>query len=412
MIHFFNKQNLLVWASGLLLTSAASAACHFPDASLGSNDDKQNKQSCLAESSFVVTPPDAAQVNILELLQSPKASGLKIANDSVVYCRFHPQKQNGASSKFRCVRTNEKNQLYNSKGEIVESAVSFKEDQDDLLLIDAAGQIIPDQKAEVMKVRYFGGDKRNVENYSSTAASRILWLLGVPAHTNIMTEKVVCTGCGKDPFRQKSVTKEVTEFKDASIEVKFKAKRIYAPTESPWGWSDVNALSWAPEKQVEIDVMALANHFLGYTSDDRFQNAIVCGERDENDPKICLKPITMTHDIGGAFGDRTKSGLFGGTRPRGDLAAYEKSRIFDNGTCNFKYRSESGTLPKNISRAGRQAFLERAALLTDENLRALFKASHIANLTARNASEVDQITARWARAIANKLAEIKNAPCN
>lgn len=373
--------------------SLAHAVCEIPRGNEGSGFDENNKKACIAQASFVLAPPDLSKPENLYELVNPNMRTLSILNNSTIYCRYVYQDQNGQSAKFRCLRTNERNELLDRKGNIVSTEAD----------------------ADEMKVRYhFNHDLRNSENYTSTAASRILFALGVPAHTNIMTNQVVCLGCGPHPFEQKKVENMTTAFRDAAIEMKFEGKRMYDPTQSPWSWDDLKNMSstFSPEQKLQIDMMALANHLLGYTSDKSFQNAIVCTEKDKANENICAQSVVMTHDIGAAFG-RRKSGLFAGVfgdNPRGDIGAFEKATVFKSGSCDFAY--SGGSLPKSVSAAGRDAFYARARTLTPQILTTIFNSSHMGNLgTNGTPAEATDRTGRWVNAVLKKLEEIRTAPC-
>ena len=422
MNHF--KKIVATFAAVTALAQVANAICEVPGEQGSTQSTSQNIKSCMNMANFLVEAPDLSNLESSQELISPKVKNLNVTNGDSIYCRYNYQKQSGASAKFRCALTNEKNQLFDSKGNLVPEAKTLKTVGDDVFLADEKGNIINEAKAKILKVRYHNGDSRNVENYSSTAASRILWALGVPAHTNIMTSKITCFGCGSHPFKQTELEADrknryvVTEFKDASIEVKFKGKRIYEPDQSPWGWTDLMNLSKSgavdASTRIEIDVFALASQFLGYMSDQNFQNAVVCTEVNKASPNICDKVVFMTHDIGAGLGKRygKRGGLFGtSSRPRGDLKEFEAAQIFQPNTCSFMYQS-GDSVPTTVSKEARDEFVRRAANLTEQNLIALYKASHISNLTARNEAEAANNDIRWAKATMKKLEEIKNAPCN
>lgn len=406
-----------------LLVSTALAVCEIPAGNEGSDYLNRNRLNCLAESHFLDPQPDLQSPEFQARLTQPKIKdGIPLQNGADIHCRFHYQSQNGNSAKFRCALTNAQNQLFDSKGQLVPQAAGLIDVGDDVYLADPSGNRIEDRKAYIMKIRYSNGEKRNRENYSSTTASRLLWALGVPAHTNIMSNQILCFGCEQDPFgRQRRPVVDrrgnypLTAFRHASIEIKYDGKRMYDPTQNPWSWSEVNQnLSrniWTPEKRTEIEAFALANQFLGFTSDGAAQNALVCSEKDPSDPKICRHSIAFVHDIGASFGNRYKK-VFLSDRPRGDLETYEKARVFKEGTCQFMYSSSRGDLPANISRTGQQAFLQRAAGLTPENLQRIFAASRIGYLgTNGSERDVSAREARWVKAIQDKLAEIRSAPC-
>lgn len=384
----------------------------------------QNRQECLKESRFLLSPPSSTSENFQALLVNPQSKKEGLVNGSVVYCRYVYQKQNGASAKFRCARTNEKNQLLDSKGRLVADAVGLVSEGDEVYLANQNNKKITEDgkngkvrplKAHIMKVRYQTGDKRNVENYTSAAASRIFWALGVPAHSNYMTEKVVCFGCGQQPFKgqQAEIQNVVTEFVDAMIEVKFDGERLYDPTQQPWNWSELLKMQRqsADDIKIEIDVLALASQFIGAMGKTPMQNAIVCTKFNKENPDICEQNFAMAHDLGAAFGSRIKV-LFGGDAPRGDISAYTNASIFKENTCTFVYSDGGRELPEKISNNARIEFLKRAESLTRENLMVIFAASHMGRLhNLKQRTENSVIEGRWADAVLNRIKEIQNAPC-
>lgn len=383
-----------------------------------------NRQECLKKSRYLLPAPSAASENFRELLVNPASKKEGLINGSVVHCRYVYQKQNGASAKFRCARTNDKNQLLDSKGRLVPEAVGLVSEGDEVYLTNQNNEKITEdgkngkikpRKAHIMKVRYQTGDKRNVENYTSAAASRIFWALGIPAHSNYMTERVVCFGCGQQPFKgQTAEIKDlVTEFVDANIEIKFDGERLYSPTQQPWKWAELLKLKRqsADDIKIEIDVLALASQFIGAIGTTDMQNAIVCTKFNNDNPAICDESFAMAHDLGAAFGTRTKS-LFGGDAPRGDLFAYENARVFNENSCTFAFSDGGRELPEKVSNNARAEFLKRAENLTRENLMVIFAASHMGRLhNLKERTENAVLEGRWADAVLYRLKEIQNAPC-
>lgn len=423
------KKHLFLIGFSFLLSSAASAACVEPKADSSPDFVRENQVECLQQSRFILPAHEASVTQTPEfqklLVQPQSKKGDQLLNDSVIYCRFVPVDQNGMSTKFRCAQTNSSNQLMNSDSIVVPEAVGLKAQNDDFLLTDSEGKVIMAEtkkgnlkpvKAHIMKVRYWDRSARNVEGFTSSAASRVLWALGVPAHTNIMTEKIVCFGCDKSPFRvQKQALKGVVnEFPHASIEIKFKGDRLYSPTEDAWKWAELNALHARSSAEIknEIEVLALAAQFIGAVGETTMQNALVC-QKFKKDSEECESVIAMIHDIGASFGNRVKTNPFQrGDKPRGDIKAFESARIFKNGTCDFNFSDGGRKLPLNITRAAQEEFLRRAQALTRESLKVIFTASHMGSLMNSPAQvPEEQLVDRWVQATLQKLDEVRSAPC-
>ncbi len=403
------------------------AVCLIPGAEETANSLTQsNRKQCLVQAHFLVNLPELDSSYTEQLINPVNKEGL--VNGVPVYCRFVYQIQNGASAKFRCARTNEHNQLYDTKGNLVPEATQLIAEDDDVFLADAQGKKISNdagtmtakpRKAEILKIRYTKLDGRNIENYTSAAASRILWALGIPAHKNIMTEKIVCFGCSKDPFKgqvapvQENGTYVRTHFSEASIEIKFEGKRLYSPLENSWDWTQLTALKkeLTADQFLQSEVFALATHFLTFTSTNSLQNALVCTMKSKSNPAVCESVIAMSHDIGAAFGTRLGTAK-GKDHPRGDIRAYMKNEIFKKGTCDFAYTKNDGSLPKKISKQAQLLFLERAKRLDHDTLATIFSASKLGRLNFKSAGQdLHRAEAQWIHAVQAKIQEITAAPC-
>lgn len=424
-----NKSVLKLFLGGLILLAPFIAKAHCEI----QNKSESNKLECLKEARFLLPQTTASAEEIQHQLYNPeiennKAKAFEFKNDETYHCRYNFQNQNGLSSKFRCALTDENNQLYDSKGNLAPEAAQLVSQGDDVYLADSNGQILEQEsekglkkrKAYILKVRYHNGDARNLENYTSTAATKILNVLGIPAHTYIMTNQIICFGCSNDPFKnkQKDLSFDGSQFskvsfKDAALEFKYDADRIFAPSEDAWNWRHVkdmiNQNIWSNEIKIEAEVLALASHFLGYVSEGHDQNALICKAEDSSDSSVCESTLAMIHDVGASFGNR-KEFSWDGSRPRGNIRAYERARIFDMGTCKFDYSTSKGDLPRSsISKAAKEEFLRRAQKLDQKTLEIIFATSHMGNI--KNSGSNKNIIERWAKSILSKIDEVKYVSC-
>ena len=178
-------KNLTVVLFASLYFCLVNAACLDMEKGSSAKDLQANRMQCLNQARFLLPTVDANTVNSEEFrkqLIQPQNKNSNLVNDSTVHCRFVYQKQNGDSAKFRCARTNEQNQFYSNKGDLVASAVGVFTDEDDAFLADQNGQKINDfskkdgkekfLKADILKVRYQDDGSRNVENYTSAIRSQ------------------------------------------------------------------------------------------------------------------------------------------------------------------------------------------------------------------------------------------------
>lgn len=398
------------------------------------NSKRENQLACLREAHFLLPPPAGLynDEKIAKEIVSP-SNKLGLKNGEDVHCRFVFEDQNGSSKKFRCALTTPEKVFVDDKGHPVPDAKDVKSEDGDDFLVDSKGNKIPETdkngnreedkfvQPAILKVRYTDHGGRNVENFSSTAASRILWLLGVPAHSNIMTSKVICEGCSSDPFskQKEPIVGIVSEFPFASIEIKFHGKRLYSPTEQSWSWKDINDLKkksqgLSEDQKLETEVFGLATQFLAYAGTSTMQNALVCSEfnksSDEALDKIyCNSVVAMTHDVGGSLGKRVVSFLARGDMPRADLDSYVKTPVFKS-KCSYLQTDSSEGLPQGLSETGRLAFLDRAQAITSERLKAIFEASSMDRV--KNKTEGDpKLIQRWVEAVQAKLSQIREARC-
>ncbi len=382
-----------------------------------------NQKSCLIQANFLIQQPDSAAQGFREQLITPENSE-GLINGKPIHCRYIYQQQNGASAKFRCALTNESNQLYDDDGQLAAEASQLITEDDDVFLADSSGAKLANtkksgkfRKARILKVRYTKLDGRNVENYTSSAASRILWAMGVASHRNIMTERISCFGCSKDPFKgQKASVMQagkyaVEVFPEASIELKFAGKRLYSPLQKPWDWAQLFLLQkkLSAQQILQAETFALVTHFLTFTSTNSLQNALVCTAKSKTNSNQCETVVAMSHDIGAAFGTRIGTAN-GKDHPRGDIAAYRKNSIFKKGTCEFAYTKSDGTLPIKISDQARSEFLQRAKILDYETLRTIVSASKLSRLNFSQ-NDIHVADDLWVNAITEKIQEVASASC-
>ncbi len=410
----------------MVFACGATANCLVTDDTMTLPVRIANQKACLLQANFLIQQPDPAAPNFREQLITPENSE-GLVNGKAIHCRYVYQLQNGASAKFRCALTNEANQLYDDDGQLAVEASQLITEEDDVYLADSNGAKLASfkkagkfRKAHILKVRYTKLDGRNVENYTSAAASRILWAMGVAAHRNIMTEKITCFGCSKDPFKAQKAPlfqdgKYAIEiFREASVEIKFAGKRLYSPLEKPWDWAQLFSLQkqLTSNQILQIEIFALVTHFLTFTSTNTLQNALVCTNKSKTNPGQCDTVVAMSHDIGAAFGSRVGTAN-GKDHPRGDIVAYRKNSIFKKGTCEFLYSKADGTLPLKISNQAKDAFLERTKILDYETLHAIIVATKLSRL-ALNQAQSDMAIASdlWVKAVLEKIQEVASATCH
>ena len=138
-------KNITIAFLASLYLCQVQAACLDLEKGSSADELQKNRVQCLNQARFLLPTIDSATAISEEFrkqLIQPQSKNSTLVNDSTVHCRFVYQKQNGDSAKFRCAKTNETNQLYSSKGDLIEQAVGTIDEEDDTFLIDQNGQKI------------------------------------------------------------------------------------------------------------------------------------------------------------------------------------------------------------------------------------------------------------------------------
>ena len=436
-----NKTILITVFSSLLLSQVSFAACEFfPDMEKQILNTNPNRINCIKEAKFILPKP--VKKTTEEIISGPKVDESEIKADSTIHCRYFYRYQNGASNKFRCVRTNEKNQMMSEKGDVVPDAVGIsnmtvdgkleedvmlKADKSVITYVSKKGETKP-MIADVLKVRFKSSieglktmseltEWRHREAYTSSAASRLAWMMGFPSENYYPVKEVVCFGCDTDPWKdglnpQKTVANKTNICPGASIERNFNGKRIMKAYTSnpalgktfanaPWRWDEYinglyNSISQKTEKPIlteqqkhELQMLVLFINLVHTVEERGSQHVMLCEDKDvtkdQNGKKVCLAPIAGTHDLGSAFGNRDSKFVKKGNHPRGDFMSYKALNMFLDNKCTLAAQPGRGP-EKNlkplttVSEAARKEFVERLDLVSREDLMAVLKVSHFEDM--------------------------------
>lgn len=339
------------------------------------------KLSCLPEAYFLKTP--VQDLSLENILKGPVIREVAFKSDETVYCRYFYRPQNGSSNKFRCYRTNEKNELYSDKGTLIPTAVKVGTGELDEILLDSQNKPILNAKgnpykADILKVRFQDGSNRHRENFASTVASRFSWIMGVPMENYYSVKTVTCFGCEKNPWNeglnpQKTYKPGIqNHFDYAGIERKFEAKRIMKPNDKfsvfPWTWGDfgANVDKMSREQRIEFETLALVANFLQVIEHRGAQHTVLCEDEFYNkETKVCSKALAAIHDMGSAFGSRTSIDPATNNHPRADFAGYKKSKMFNG--CQTGYNKPELKFKPFLSQSFAE-FKSRLQLLNDKQI--------------------------------------------
>lgn len=428
-------KHILFLVSFLFSLSLYAGNCIVPQSIEGPLD-KKLKLNCLPNAYFL--KPAIQDLSIENILRGPSIKEITFKSADTVYCRYFYRPQNGSSNKFRCYRTNEKNEFYNDKGILIPEAKSVgTQGELEEVLLNAQGEAIlnakgKQQKADILKVRFQNGSNRHRENFASTLASRLSWIMGVPMENYYSVSKITCFGCEKNPWNEGKAPQKIykpgiqNDFMYASIERKYEAKRIMKPSEKyqnvPWNWSEfgANIGSLTQKQRVEFEVLALVANFLQVMEHRGSQHVVLCeDEYYDKTTRICSQALAAIHDMGSAFGNRVYIDPASNNHPRADFRGYEKVVMFKK--CEMGYNKTGLT---NFLPASFVEFNARLKLINADIVKALLKEAYFqyadlpfraeikkANpkLTEEQLNEL--IIQKWTDLIMKKVQENLNVNC-
>jgi len=342
-------------------------------------------------------------------LRAGPPSHIPLSATDDLHCRLKPRAESGGSLKFRCMRTNEQDQLYDDAGELVPAAVSFDAGG---VLLDAQGKKVLDEdgkprEGDEFRVKYFTGpepEMRFREMFTETVVSRLFWALGIPVDHVYMPASVRCLGCTAKPFGQKVATQSPIPqvFTLASVERSYDGKTISMerPKGVLWfggkydhgfGFDEIgNTLGDLPAaRRVEAEVMAIALNLVAYNNTHSYQNDLVCrkGGWDKATGE-CTEVVAYVADVGGSLGGSKAWWVKGmpapemKQHPRGDFVTFSHGSVFSDATaCALRYPIGS---VRSVSEAARGMMDARIrGRLEREQLRIIFEAASIHRMEAR-----------------------------
>ena len=264
---------------------------------------------------------------------------------------------------------------------------------------------------DVVKVKY--GDK-NGEVYGEIAASRLFWALGFRVDRMYPT-RVSCQGCPAEPFAAskadwhlgKPATVGDHVFDPAVVERPLPGSAIEVPGFEGWAWPELDKVNpragGAP--RAHLDALKLLAVFVQHSDSKPEQQDLVCApghvKRDRAGNERCTSPWLVVKDLGTTFGKATALNT-----SKMDLDDWSGARIWREGPAcvGDLPRSLTGSLENPpIGEAGRAFLASRLLLLTDRQIRDLFRAA----MADRRGGSVDD----WVRVFKRKRDEIVKARC-
>ncbi|HSA54543.1 MAG TPA: hypothetical protein VLE53_02515 [Gemmatimonadaceae bacterium] len=378
----------------------------------------------------------------------PAGDGAFATSDDV-YCRLIPRPKWGGSLKFRCMRTNAANVLYDDEGTLWPGAAGFDEDGN---LLDSIGSALrrsngTPRQGDELRIKYFLGpepEPRQREMFTETVVSRLFWALGIPVDRVYMPASVRCFGCSADPFGQTVAdsSRAARVFRLASIERPYAGKKIAVTRRRPplgmgaeydhgFGFDELSTVpSEVPTRWIEAEVLALALNLVGYNNTHSYQNDLLCrrGHWDRTSG-ACTEVVAYVADVGGTLGGARAFKVAGepdpemGLHPRGDFVTFAQGRVFsDPATCTLYY--PIGPILQ-VTEAARSTMAERfRSRLDRERLRIVFEAARIhlmeqrlrdlvaAQYALAPGPTLDRaVQILWADELGRRMNEIETAQC-
>lgn len=267
---------------------------------------------------------------------------------------------------------------------------------------------------KTLKVRYNG-----IKTFSTVITTRLAWALGFGADTETPVTKVICHGCTKDPFHQKSAAQGDSTFTQASVEQHFSGTGIYGEglhyhrdggrANPAWYWSELRLIT-DKDRVDQVNALELFAVFLQHGDSKAIQNKLLCLE-DLDANGRCNSPFIYVHDFGNTLGSD-------GMRVHPlDLKRWQGSNIWkDDKQCvaslHMNAFNGAGLSNPQITEGGRKLL---AGLLNDlvhnhpQKFRDIFDAAHIERY---DDSGVTYSADAWVQVFTSRADQIINhAPC-
>ena len=264
---------------------------------------------------------------------------------------------------------------------------------------------------DIVKVKY---GKKNTEVYAEIAASRLFWALGFKADRMYPT-RISCQGCPADPFAASKADWQMGKpsdvgqyvFDPAAVERPFPGSAIETEGFEGWAWPELDKTNprAGGASRAQVDALKLLAVFVQHSDSKPEQQELVCApggvKRDRAGNETCTSPWLVVKDLGVTFGKATAR-----NNSAMDLADWSGARIWRDGApcVGDLSRSLTGSLENpRIGEAGRQFLASRLLLLSDQQIRDLFRAAR--------ADRRDDTVDDWVRVFKHKRDEIVKARC-
>ncbi len=341
-----------------------------------------------------------------EILRGP-AGTVSFGRDDVVHCVYWDYRPGGTNPKFGCFRAAPNGSYLRNgslhyvgkgvvQGDFFDSLGTLREnvrlDVAKAVFVGVDGRAISAFEPALLKIKYndtncvrapAGADfmaliearrrppyRKARDMYTEVASTRLLWALGYPAQPAYTTAGVVCHGCPEDDaFRQKG-SRRTMVYVDAMVD------RPYpdALELSTWSVKDVADQvywkEWPIQKRVYFDGLIVLAGLIHHRSNARQQNSLVCLARPGSGCAPDAETFMLFADLGSTFGAPHAKGQHSSWIEHPAWADARSCRVY----LPWKDMPPAAS-HLQITEAGRRFILERIGRLTDDHLRAVFRAA-------------------------------------
>lgn len=379
---------------------AQTSVCEVPD-----NMKKEQKLPCIRTASILLdqptlTPEQLANGPDFDFTQPEKSRFAYFTEADNIACYFRPHYAfkaiKGESMKFQCWHMTPDGGFYTKKGEtirvdgvkvVIKTGKGGEESASLYASNDASNA--HEIKADHFKVKYLkpphpNHNTRYNEVFTEVAASRIMWVLGLPADHVYAVGSAACIGCTADPFGS-NLRENKASLKDAPVVFKIVSAERETPwdeidpeNDSTWSWTDAAKFysdgEWTRQQKVEYDAYRLALGLFHYHNAIDVQNRLVCAEWDPETPghaKTCKRPMIFVQDLGSTFGKAKGALNFLGTNPRGSFSDWQAQTVFSNAaTCEL--RATLGG-DKRVLKDAQDLMIQRLSRLDAQTVKSIFR---------------------------------------
>ena len=379
--------------------SAQTSVCEVPD-----NMKKGQKLPCVRTASILLDQPALSTEQLangpdFDAAQPEKSRFAYFTESDNIACYFRPHYAfkaiKGESMKFQCWHMTQDGGFFSRKGETIhvdDVRVAIKtngREKSASLFARNDTNNEHEIKADHFKVKYLkpphpNHNIRYNEVFTEVAASRIMWVLGIPADHVYPVGSAACIGCTADPFGS-NLQDNKASLKDAPVVFKIVSAEREAPwdeidpeNDSTWSWTDAARFysdgEWTHQQKVEYDAYRLALGLFHYHNAIDVQNRLVCAEWDPETPghaKTCKRPMIFVQDLGSTFGKAKGALNFLGTNPRGSFSDWQAQALFLN-TATCQLRATLGG-DERVLKEAQDLLIQRLSRLDAQTVKTIFR---------------------------------------